>query len=92
VPGLRDSRRQRPRNAFSPRPSRATWDPKGIHVAYLVIDAVIDVPWTRERFKDKPNEFFIQPAAIAEEIWHVAHQDRCAWSFNVELRPYSETW
>jgi len=66
--------------------------PKGIHVAYLVIDAVIDVPWTRERFKDKPNDFFIQPAAIAEEIWHVAHQDRCAWSFNVELRPYGETW
>ena len=35
---------------------------------------------------------FIQPAAIAEEIWHVAHQDRSAWSFNVELRPYGETW
>lgn len=66
--------------------------PKGVHVAYLVIDAVIDVPWARERFKDKPNEFFIQPAAIAEEIWHVVNQDRCAWSFNVELRPYGETW
>jgi len=66
--------------------------PKGVHVAYLVIDAVIDVPWTRERYKDKPNDFFIQPTAIAEEIWHVAHQDRCAWSFNVELRPYGETW
>ena len=66
--------------------------PKGIHVAYLVIDAVIDVPWTRERYRDKPNDFFIQPAAIAEEIWHVAHQDRCAWSFNVELRPFGETW
>jgi NAD(P)-dependent dehydrogenase (short-subunit alcohol dehydrogenase family) len=66
--------------------------PKGIHVAYLVIDAVIDVAWTRERYKDKPNDFFIQPAAIAEEIWHVAHQDRCAWSFNIELRPYGEIW
>lgn len=66
--------------------------PKGVHVAYLVIDAVIDVPWARERFKDKPNEFFIQPTAIAEEIWHVAHQERCAWSFNVELRPFGETW
>ena len=66
--------------------------PKGVHVAYLVIDAVIDVPWARERFKDKPHDFFIQPTAIAEEIWHVAHQDRCAWSFNVELRPYGEIW
>ena len=66
--------------------------PKGVHVAYLVIDAVIDVAWARERFKDKPDDFFIQPAAIAEEIWHVAHQERCAWSFNVELRPYGESW
>jgi hypothetical protein len=63
-----------------------------VHVAYLVIDAVIDVPWARERCKDKPDDFFIQPAAIAEEIWHVAHQDRCAWSFNVELRPYGAPW
>ncbi|HJQ57584.1 MAG TPA: SDR family NAD(P)-dependent oxidoreductase [Vineibacter sp.] len=66
--------------------------PKGVHVAYLVIDAVIDVAWARERYKDKPDDFFIQPAAIAEEIWHVAHQDRCAWSFNVEVRPYAEVW
>lgn len=66
--------------------------PKGVHVAYLVIDAVIDVPWARQRYKDKPDDFFIQPSAIAEEIWHVAHQDRSAWSFNVEVRPYGETW
>jgi short-subunit dehydrogenase len=66
--------------------------PKGIHVAYIIIDAVIDVPWTRERFKDKPDEFFIKPAAIAEEAWHITQQDRSAWSFNVELRPYCENW
>jgi NAD(P)-dependent dehydrogenase (short-subunit alcohol dehydrogenase family) len=66
--------------------------PKGVHVAYVLIDAVIDLEWTRKRFADAPNEFFITPAAIAEEIWHVAHQDRCAWSFNVEVRPFRETW
>jgi NAD(P)-dependent dehydrogenase (short-subunit alcohol dehydrogenase family) len=66
--------------------------PKGVHVAYLVIDAVIDLEWTRRMFADAPNEFFITPAAIAEEAWHVAHQDRCAWSFNVEVRPFGETW
>lgn len=66
--------------------------PQGIHVAYIVIDAVIDVPWTRERFKDKPDDFFIKPIAIAEEAWHLTRQDRSAWSFNVELRPYCETW
>jgi NAD(P)-dependent dehydrogenase (short-subunit alcohol dehydrogenase family) len=66
--------------------------PKGVHVAYIIIDAVIDVPWTRERFKNKPDDFFIKPAAIAEEAWHLTQQDRSAWSFNVELRPYGESW
>jgi NAD(P)-dependent dehydrogenase (short-subunit alcohol dehydrogenase family) len=66
--------------------------PKGVHVAYIVIDAVIDVPWTRERFKDRPDDFFIKPAAIADEAWHVTQQDRSAWSFQVEIRPYRESW
>jgi short-subunit dehydrogenase len=66
--------------------------PKGVHVAYVLIDAVIDLAWTRQRWPDAPDEFFIKPAAIAEEIWHVAHQDRSAWSFNVEIRPFGETW
>lgn len=66
--------------------------PDGIHVAYFVIDAVIDVPWTRAAFPDKPDDYFAKPAAIAESIWQVAHQDRSAWSFDVELRPFGETW
>ena len=66
---------------------------KGVHVAYVVIDAVIDLEWTRAMgSKPAGDPFFIQPAAIAEEIWHVAHQERCAWSFNVEIRPFAETW
>ncbi len=66
--------------------------PDGIHVAYFVIDAVIDVPWTRAAFPDKPDDYFAKPSAIAESIWQVAHQDRSAWSFDVELRPFGETW
>jgi len=66
--------------------------PKGVHVAYVLIDAVIDLEWTRKRWPDAPNDFFIKPAAIADEVWHVAHQDRSAWSFNVEIRPFRETW
>jgi short-subunit dehydrogenase len=66
--------------------------PKGVHVAYIVIDAVIDVPWTRQRYSNAPDTFFIQPAAIAEGVWHVVHQNRSAWSFNVELRPFGESW
>lgn len=66
--------------------------PKGVHVAYVVIDAVIDLEWTRRMFAGKPDDFFIKPAAIADEIWHVLHQDRSAWSFNVEIRPFAEVW
>jgi NAD(P)-dependent dehydrogenase (short-subunit alcohol dehydrogenase family) len=67
--------------------------PKGVHVAYVVIDAVIDLEWTRAMFsKPAGDPFFIQPSAIAEEVWHVANQERSAWSFNVEIRPFAENW
>jgi short-subunit dehydrogenase len=66
--------------------------PKGVHVAYVLLDAVIDLEWTRKRWRDAPDAFFIKPAAIADEIWHVVHQERSAWSFNVEIRPFGETW
>jgi NAD(P)-dependent dehydrogenase (short-subunit alcohol dehydrogenase family) len=66
--------------------------PQGVHVAYVVIDAVIDLEWTRKRWPDRTDDFFIKPRAIADEIWHVVHQDRSAWSFNVEIRPFGEAW
>ena len=66
--------------------------PKGVHVAYLMIDAVIDVPWTRERFKGQPDQFFIKPDAIADEAFHIAHQPQSAWSFLTEVRPFGENW
>lgn len=69
-----------------------TLGPQGIHVAYVVIDAVIDIYWTRKRWAGRPDDFFIKPAAIADEVFHVAHQDRSAWSFEVEIRPFGETW
>lgn len=67
--------------------------PKGVHVAYVTIDAAIDTPWTRPfRRPNMPDDFFCKPPAIADEIYHVAHQDRSAWSFDVEIRPFHENW
>ncbi|HXK21709.1 MAG TPA: SDR family NAD(P)-dependent oxidoreductase [Myxococcota bacterium] len=66
--------------------------PKGIHVAYLAIDAVIDVPWARQRLPDKPDDFFAKPSAIADVAFSIAHQDRSAWAFDVVVRPYGEPW
>jgi NAD(P)-dependent dehydrogenase (short-subunit alcohol dehydrogenase family) len=66
--------------------------PKGIHVAYLIIDAVIDVPWQRELRPEAADDFFISPASIAGEVHHLAHQPRDAWSFLAEVRPFHEPW
>lgn len=66
--------------------------PKGIHVAYLVIDAVIDLPWTRKRWANESDGFFIQPKTIAEEVAHLIGQTKSGWSFLSELRPYGEVW
>jgi len=69
-----------------------TLGPRGVHVAYVVVDAVIDVPWTRRAFPDRPDEFFIQPAGIADAVHHVVHQERSAWTFQLDLRPFGESW
>lgn len=66
--------------------------PKGIHVAYLVIDAVINVPWARKMFSEAADDFFIQPKSIAAEVFHLAHQPKDAWTFLSEVRPYHEKW
>jgi NAD(P)-dependent dehydrogenase (short-subunit alcohol dehydrogenase family) len=69
-----------------------TLGPQGVHVAYLAIDAVIDVPWTRKAYPDKPDSFFCRPDDIASECWHLAHQPRSAWTFDVMIRPDAENW
>ena len=66
--------------------------PRGVHAAYIAIDAVIDLAWTRARFKDAPDDFFCKPADIAGEVFHVAHQPRSAWASELVIRPFGETW
>lgn len=66
--------------------------PKGIHVGYVVIDAVIDMPYARRRWPDYPDDFYAKPADLASEIYNLAHQPRSAWSFLIELRPFGENW
>jgi NAD(P)-dependent dehydrogenase (short-subunit alcohol dehydrogenase family) len=66
--------------------------PMGVHAAYVAIDAVIDVPWTRKMATEKPDDFFARPADIAEEVFRMAHQPRSAWSFESVIRPFGEAW
>lgn len=66
--------------------------PQGVHVAYVAIDAAIDVPWTRKALPDHPDDFFANPADIASECFHIAHQPRSTWTFDAVIRPFGETW
>ena len=64
--------------------------PKGIHVAWINVDGVIDIPARRERFAQLKEEDLLKPGAIAETYWHLAHQDRSAWTTELEVRPFKE--
>jgi NAD(P)-dependent dehydrogenase (short-subunit alcohol dehydrogenase family) len=66
--------------------------PKGVHVAYVIVDGVIGTPATRTRMPDKAPEFFLDPAQIAEAVHVLAHQHRSAWTFELDLRPFAERW
>lgn len=66
--------------------------PELIHVAYVVIDGVIDMPRTREMLPDKPDDFFLKADAIADAVWHLCQQAPSAWTFELDIRPFGENW
>jgi NAD(P)-dependent dehydrogenase (short-subunit alcohol dehydrogenase family) len=66
--------------------------PQGVHVAVVIVDGVIDMPLTRQFLPDRPADQFLTPEAIAETFFHVAHQDRSAWTAEIDLRPFNEKW
>ncbi len=66
--------------------------PEGIHVAYVLIDGVVDLPRTRQALPDKPDDFFLNPDHLAETVYHMTRQPRSAWTFELDLRPYGEAW
>ena len=66
--------------------------PKGVHVAYVNIDGMIDTPLARQRLAAPAVAGMLNPAAIAETYWQVAHQDRSAWTHELDLRPFGESF
>ncbi|MGC9270005.1 SDR family NAD(P)-dependent oxidoreductase [Acidiphilium sp.] len=62
--------------------------PQGIHVAHVVIDGGIASP-TRPVAADSPDGL-LDPGAIAQSYWHLMHQHRSAWTWEIELRPWVE--
>jgi NAD(P)-dependent dehydrogenase (short-subunit alcohol dehydrogenase family) len=66
--------------------------PEGVHVAYVIVDGVIDTPVTRSFLTDRPDDRFLRPADIAETYYYLAHQPKSAWTFEIDLRPFNESW
>lgn len=70
--------------------------PKGIHVAHTIIDGAIDSNFIREMFPNvdemREKDLILNPDHIAENYIRLHHQPRDAWTFELDLRPYGETW
>jgi NAD(P)-dependent dehydrogenase (short-subunit alcohol dehydrogenase family) len=70
--------------------------PQGLHVAHVVIDGAIDgeqlnrrIPQLKERLGP---DGMLAPDAIAETYWQLHLQPRSAWTLELDLRPYKETF
>ena len=70
--------------------------PKGIHVAQIIIDGAIDTEFIRDNFPQryalKERDGIVDPEAIAESYWQLHRQPRTAWTHEMDLRPWIETW
>lgn len=70
--------------------------PLGIHVAHPIIDGAIDTEFIRtlfpERYALKDRDGILSPDAIAETYWQLHMQPRNAWTHEMDLRPWLETW
>ena len=71
--------------------ARHLW-PAGIHVALVIVDGVVDLERTRKAMPDKPDSFYVNPDDVAETVYWLSQQPRSAWAFEVEARPFGESW
>lgn len=70
--------------------------PKGIHVAHPIIDGAIDTAFIRDNFPQryalKEKDGILNPEHIAEAYWQLHVQPRDAWTHELDLRPWMETF
>ncbi|MCP2073628.1 UNVERIFIED_ORG: NAD(P)-dependent dehydrogenase (short-subunit alcohol dehydrogenase family) [Pseudomonas lini] len=70
--------------------------PMNIHVAHVVVDGAIDTDFIRDNFPEKyatkNEDGILDPDHIADNYWYLHSQPRDAWTFELDLRPWSERW
>ena len=72
------------------------YGPLGIHVAHVVIDGGIDGERLRSRrpesIKERGEDGLLGIEAIAEAYWQIHRQARSAWTHEIDLRPFKESF
>ncbi|MBO22866.1 MAG: glucose 1-dehydrogenase [Rhodospirillaceae bacterium] len=76
------------------------YGPQGVHVAHVIVDGVIDGDKIREGMPTRAAELdgmgqddnMLDPDAIAEAFWQLHQQPRSAWTHELDIRPWTETF
>jgi len=72
------------------------YGPKGVHVAHIIIDGVVNGDRAQTSFGDYLENLgpdgALNPGAIADAYWAIHKQHRSAWTHELDLRPFSEAW
>ncbi|WP_421790781.1 SDR family oxidoreductase [Hyphobacterium sp.] len=70
--------------------------PRNIHVAHVVVDGMIDSSFIRDNVPGvdglRAEDRILSPAAIAQNYVMLHEQPRSAWTHELDLRPWAETW
>ena len=69
--------------------------PQNVHVAHVIVDGAIDTEWIKANFPERYNagpDAILNPDHIAETYFQLHRQPRSAWTFEMDLRPWKETW
>ena len=81
----------------------AEFAPKGIHVAHIVVDGMVDAPDTLGKMlgdelfqqlretKGMEHDGLVLPESVAETYYYLSQQHRSAWSHEVDIRAFSDT-
>ena len=72
------------------------YGPKGVHVAHLVVDGVINGEMVQsylgEYLQSLGEDGSLEPDSIAEAYWFMHTQPRNTWTFEMDVRPFKEHW
>lgn len=71
---------------------------KNIHVAHLVIDSAVDTEWVRQIITERAGEEayattpLVKPESIADAYWSLHNQPKDCWTFELDVRPFNESF